>query len=49
MYVEIIEPTHAHYERRCLITMSEYGFLTVTLLPLPDSKKRKNLLYILAW
>ena len=39
MYVEIIEPTHVHFERRCLITMSEYGFLTVTLLPLPDSKK----------
>ena len=39
MYVEIIEPTHAYYGCRCLITMSEYGFLTVTLLPLPDSKK----------
>ena len=42
MYVKITEPNHAHYERRCLITMSEYGFLTVTLLPLPDSIKKEE-------
>ena len=42
VYVEIIEPTHVHFERRCLITMSEYGFHTVTLLPIPDSKKREE-------
>ena len=42
MYIKITEPNHAHYDRRCLITMSEYGFLTVTLLPLPDCIKKEE-------
>ena len=38
MYILITEPNHVHYNRRGLVTMSEYGFLTVTLLPVNPTK-----------
>ena len=46
MFILVTEPNHIHYDRIGLVTMSEYGFLTVTLLPLPDCKKRNILFYI---
>ena len=33
MFILVTEPNHIHYDRIGLVTMSEYGFLTVTLLP----------------
>ena len=41
MYILITEPNHVHYDEYGWVTMSEYGILTVTLLPFVDPEKTK--------
>ena len=38
MFILVTEPNHIHYDRLGLVTMSEYGTFTITLLPVVPRK-----------